>query len=371
MSTAPAAPALRVGFVGSGWTDATQIPAFRLGGLIPQAIASADPDRARAVAARHGLPQVFATWQELISSPDVDIVSICTPPDLHQEIAVAALQAGKHVISEKPTALNVAQAEAMLAAAQAAPEQLAIIDHELRFHPQRLQMRQMIKEGYVGSVLHVQLDRLGGERLNPALPWDWWCDVERGGGMLNALGSHLLDLARWLVGRIETITAQLQIGHLYRTDAAGVVRQVTADDHAHLLLRFANGAQGSITASGLTPGGWGMSILVAGTEGALKLDNQDHLWGLCGPAYPGGGTDAGAAWEPIRPRHHAPANLAQLPNQRPFAVGSLYLAQVLAMSLPMGEMLPADAASFYDGLVVQRALDAARTAHQNRAWVAQ
>jgi predicted dehydrogenase len=369
MSTASAANALRVGFIGSGWTDSTQIPAFRLGGLTPQAIASANPEHARAVAARHGLPQVFDTWQAMIASDAVDIISICTPPDLHQEIAVAALQAGKHVISEKPTALNVQQAEAMLAAAQAAPDQLAIIDHELRFHPQRLQMRQMIKEGYVGSVLHVQLDRLGSERLDPALPWNWWCDAERGGGMLNALGSHLLDLARWLIGRIEALTAQLQIGQLYRRDAAGVMRQVTADEHAHLLLRFANGAQGSITASGLTPGGWGMSILVVGTEGALKLDNQDGLWGLCGPAYPGGGTAGAAAWEPIRPRHHAPANLAELPNQRPFAVGSLYLAQVLAMSLPMGEVLPADAASFYDGLVVQRALDAARTAHQNGAWL--
>ena len=364
----PAASGLRVGFIGSGWTDSTQIPAFRLGGLTPQAIASANPERARAAAERHGLPDVFDTWQELIASDRVDIVSICTPPDLHMEIAVAALRAGKHVISEKPAALNVSQAEAMLAAAQAAPNQLAIIDHELRFHPQRLQMRQMIKEGYVGSVLHIHLDRLGGERLDPNRPWNWWCDAERGGGMLNALGSHLIDLARWLVGRIEALTAQLQIGQLYRRDAEGAVRQVTADDHAHLLLRFANGAQGSITASGLTPGGWGMSILVVGTDGAVRLDNQDQLWGMCGAGYPGAEASGAAVWEPVRLRH-APANLSELPNQRPFAVGSLYLAQMLAMSLPMGEVLPADAASFYDGLSVQRALDAARAAHQAGTWV--
>ncbi len=358
----PGPSALRVGFIGSGWTDSTQIPTFRLGGLTPQAIASAHPARAHAVAARHGVPDVYETWQELIASDRVDIVSICTPPGLHKEIAVAALQAGKHVISEKPTALNVAEAEAMLAAAQAAPDQLAIVDHELRFHPQRLQLRQMIKEGYVGSVLHVQLDRLGSERLDPHAPWSWWNDSAQGGGMLNAVGSHLLDLARWLIGRIDALTAQLQIGHLYRTDREGVVRQVTADDHAQLMLRFANGAQGSITVSGLTPGGWGMSILVVGTEGALKLDNQDQLWGMQSPAY------AGGQWELIRPRH-APANLADLPNQRAFGVGTFYLAQMLAMSLPMGEVLPDDAASFYDGLVVQRALDAARSAHQNNSWL--
>ena len=112
--------------------------------------------------------------------------------------------------------------------------------------------------------------------------------------------------------------------------------------------------------SGLTPGGYGMSILVVGTEGALKLDNQDQLFGMKGK-YPGG------EWEPIRPKINLPA-IEGLPNQGSFAVGSYYLAQTLAMSLPMGETLLADAASFYDGLVVQRSLDVARRAHQIRGW---
>ncbi len=356
-----ASEGLRVGFVGSGWSDRVQIPVFRLGGLTPQAIASANPERARRVAAAHQLPEAYDSWRELIASPTVDIVSICTPPHLHAEIAIAALAAGKHVICEKPTALAVDEAEAMLAAAQAAPDRLAIMDHELRFHPQRLHLRQLIKEGYVGSVLQARFDRLGGDRLDPQQPWTWWSDAAQGGGMLGALGSHLIDLARWLIGRIEALTAQLQIGHLYRTDpSSGFQRQVTADDHADLLLRFANGALGSITVSGLTPGGYGMSILVVGTEGALKLDNQDQLFGMKGK-YPGG------EWEPIRPKINLPA-IEGLPNQGSFAVGSYYLAQTLAMSLPMGETLLADAASFYDGLVVQRSLDVARRAHQIRGW---
>lgn len=352
---------VRVGFVGSGWSDRVQIPVFRLGGLTPQAIASANPEHAQRVAATHQLPETYATWQELVASDSVDIVSICTPPHLHAEIAIAALAAGKHVICEKPTALNVAEAEAMLAAAQAAPGRLAIIDHELRFHPQRLHMRQLIKEGYVGSVLQVRFERLGGERLDAAQPWTWWSDATRGGGMLGALGSHLIDLARWMIGRIEALTAQLQIGHLYRHDPQqGFQRQVTADDHADLLLRFANGAVGKITVSGVTPGGYGMSILVVGGEGALMLDNQDQLFGMKGD-YPGG------KWEPIRPKQAMPPT-ESLPNQGAFTVGTYYLAQTLAMSLPMGETLLDDAASFYDGLVVQRVMDAARRTHQNKTW---
>jgi len=353
---------LRVGFIGAGWADRVQIPVFRLGGLMPQAIAASAPANAARVAARHAIPNVHDDWRALVENPAVDIVSICTPPALHAEIAVAALQAGKHVICEKPTARTVAEAETMLAAAQAAPNQLAIIDHELRFHPQRLHLRQLIKEGYVGTVLHVTLDRLGGDRLDATRPWSWWSDAEQGGGMLGAVGSHLIDLARWLIGRIESLSAQLQIGHLYRPDpATGGMRPVTADDHALLQVRFGNGAQGVITASGLTPGGYGMQILVVGAQGALRLDNRDHLWGMRGKAYPDG------EWEPIRPRH-APANLEGMPNTGSFAVGTLYLAQTLAMSLPMGETMIAEAASFYDGLVVQRALDAARRAHQQGTW---
>lgn len=352
---------LRVGFIGSGWPNRVQISVFRLGGLTPQAIASARRENAERVAAAHELPQVFDTWQELIAAESIDIVSVCTPPHLHAEIATAALAAGKHVICEKPTALNVREAESMLAAAQAAPGRLAIMDHELRFHPQRLQMRQLIREGYIGSVLQARFDRLGSERLDPNQSWSWWSDADYGGGMLSALGSHLIDLARWMIGRIESLTAQLQIGHLFRADPqSGVQRQVTADDHADLLLRFANGAMGKITVSGLTPGGYGMSILVVGADGALMLDNQDQLFGMKG-AYPAG------SWEPIRPRQ-APPVIGELPNQGSFTVGSYYMAQTLAMSLPMGETMLDDAASFYDGLVVQRVMDAARRAHQTETW---
>jgi predicted dehydrogenase len=355
-------PVIRVGFIGAGWTERVQIPTFMKGGLRPQAIAANHSENARRVAEKFAIPEVYATWQELISSPSVDLVSIVTPPHNHKEIAIAALAAGKHVICEKPTALNVAEAESMFAAAQAAPGQLAIIDHELRFHPARLQMRQMVREGHVGAVLRIKLDRLGGERLSPTLPWTWWSDAEQGGGMLRAVGSHLLDLARWLVGRIENITGQLQTGHYFRNDADGRQRQVTADDHADILLRFANGAQGRITVSGLTPGGYGMSILIVGTKGALRLDNQDQLWGLRGTEYPRG------EWEVIRPRTPV-VPLEGIPTSNPFAVGSYYLAQTLATMLSMGDVALSDAASFYDGVVVQRLVDAAQESHRRGASI--
>jgi predicted dehydrogenase len=356
---------LRVGFIGTGWTERVQIPMFRLAGLTAQAICSGNPENAQRVAAAANLPDTYPDWQSLIASETVDVVSIVTPPHLHAEIAIAALQAGKHVICEKPTARNVAEAEAMFAAAQAAPDQLAIIDHELRFNPARIKLRQLLRDGYLGNVLTVQLDRLGSEKLNPDLPWRWHDDAARGGGMLGALGSHLLDLARWLVGRVEGVSAQLQTAHLLRNDPRdGSPQQVTADDHAQLQLRFAGGIPGTVTVSGITPGGYGMSILVVGTKGALRLDNQDQLWGAQGADLVKGN------WQPIAVAPLAPELAAYSKvNHSPFVIGTFYLAQRMATALSAGEQIIEEAASFYDGLVVQRMVDAARRSQRERAWV--
>jgi predicted dehydrogenase len=353
----------RVGYIGTGWTDRVQIPAFTLGGLTPQAISSRTPEKSRRVAEKYSIPDVHDRWEDLITSPNVDIVSICTPPDTHREMAVAALQAGKHVICEKPMALNVAEAEAMFAAAQAAPGQLAIIDHELRFHPMRMQLRHMLKENAIGGVMRIELTRLGSERLNASAPYTWWSDEAAGGGILGAVGSHLLDLGRWLIGRMDGLAAQLQIGHHFREDADGHRQQVTADDHADVLIRFSGGVSGRITASGLTPGGYGLTTLITGTDGALRLDHDDTLWIQQGSNFLGGD------WEVVRPRF-AGEDLSALPSPGPFSVGSYYLAQTLATALPMGDVALPDAASFYDGLVVQRALDAIRRSHREEIWVA-
>lgn len=353
---------LRVGFVGTGWTEKVQIPMFRRAGLTLQAICSGNPENAKRVAAAADLPETHDDWQTLVTSDSVDIVSIVTPPHLHAEIAIAALQAGKHVICEKPTALNVAEAEAMFAAAQAAPNQLAIIDHELRYHPQRIQMRQLIRDGYVGNLIHVKFERLGGERLNPAPPWRWWDDATRGGGMLGAVGSHLLDMARWTVGRIDALSAQLQTVHLYRQDAEENNQRVTADDHAHLQLHFANDISGTMTVSGITPSGYGMNTLAVGNKGALRLDNEDQLWGAQGDAFHRGD------WQRVETDFPA-AEITDLAGQNPFAIGTYYLGKRLAEALPAEEYFLEEAASFYDGLVVQRMLDAARKSHSEQIWV--
>jgi predicted dehydrogenase len=139
-------------------------------------------------------------------------------------------------------------------------------------------------------------------------------------------------------------------------------REVTADDHADILLRLGSGVQGRICASGMTPGGYGLETLVVGTTGAIRLDNQDRLWLRHGDEYPTG------EWEAVRAKYPV-VELPGLPANNPFAIGSYYLAQTLATLIPMGDAVLPDAASFYDGLVVQRIMDAVRESHAKRAWI--
>jgi predicted dehydrogenase len=289
-------------------------------------------------------------------------VSIVTPPHLHAEIAIAALRAGKHVICEKPTALNVAEAENMFAAAQAAPNQLAIIDHELRFHPQRAHMRRLLREGYIGSLLSLDLDWLYRRGLDPKQPWGWINDAEEGGGSLGAIGSHLTDLARWMAGRIEGLAAQLQTAFFLRPDPSGIgSRRVTSDDSAYLMLQFDAAVQGRIHVNALYPEDRGMSILMVGTEGALKVDYEDRLWGL---KFGGFAKDE---WEELTVADES-TDLT-LPNRRAFTIGCYHLGKMVNKSLLAGQAIIPEAATFYDGLVVQRVLDAARRSHRERSWV--
>src|SRR5712675_987825 len=123
----------RVGIIGTGWGARVQVPAFREAGLEVVAIAGHNADRTRRVAGELGL-EAFDDWRALIAS-NVDLVTIVTPPSEHLQMATAALDAGKHVLCEKPTALNVDEAIQLAAAAKKHPDRITLIDHELRFLP--------------------------------------------------------------------------------------------------------------------------------------------------------------------------------------------------------------------------------------------
>src|SRR5258708_282511 len=195
-----------VGIIGAGFARTTEIPGFKdcIGARVV-AIASAHRERAQSVADEFKIRNVANDWRELVARDDVDLVSVVTPPATHMEITLAALEHGKHVLCEKPMALNAAEAKRMM---ERAPEAgaLALIDHELRFLNGRRTMRAMLGSGAIGTVRHCNYVFRSDYRGVLDRPWDWWSDESRGGGTLGAIGSHVIDSFRWMLGAEITNT---------------------------------------------------------------------------------------------------------------------------------------------------------------------
>lgn len=332
----------RVGFVGTSWPERTQIAAFQAAGLRVQAICSGQLENARRVAAAFDIPEVYETWNDLIQAPSIDLVCVATPPFLHAEVAVAALEAGKHVLCEAPL-MNVSEAEEMVAASRARPEQLAMMDFELRFVPTRQAVKRMICEEQLGRVLWIEIDYRSGDALDASLPWTWEHSLEQGGGMLNMVANHLLDLSTWMLGPIRRLSGQCTQAYPRRPhEETGTQRPVRADDHVQLLLEFEHGTLGTLTASTISASRKGMTMTVHGTEGALKIDQHERLWKV------DFGSHADSPWIQLGSDVHAQHT------RDPFTMGTESFAKELALALDQDAPSVPNAASFEDGLALQK-----------------
>src|ERR1044071_2910868 len=148
---------------------------------------------------------IGAGFARRVQLPGLDLVVISSTPDAHARYSIAALEAGKHVLCEKPMAIDAFEASQMLEAAAARPDRLAWIDHELRYEPNRRRVRELIRANAIGELRHIELSLkpyLRGDGRPQAFdaPWTWWSDAARGGGLLGAVGSHLIDLCRFWSG---------------------------------------------------------------------------------------------------------------------------------------------------------------------------
>ena len=212
--------------------------------------------KVEAAAGTYGWDEAATDWREVVGRPDIDLVDISTPGDSHAEIAIAAAKAGKIVFCEKPLANTVKDAERMLAAVRKArvPH---MICHNYRRVPAVLLAKRLIDEGRLGTIRHFRGTYLQGWLVDPAFPLVWRLDRARAGsGALGDLGSHVVDLARMLVGEIAEVAGACETFVRTRPLADNPRRKgrVTVDDAAVAAVRFANGALGSIEATRMAPG---------------------------------------------------------------------------------------------------------------------
>jgi predicted dehydrogenase len=227
---------------------------------------------------RFGWQSRETDWKKLIDREDIDVIDICTSNNVHMPIAVAAAKAGKHIICEKPMAMNAAESRAMLDAAQAAG-----IKHMVAFNyhrvPAIVQARQMIEEGKIGRVFYFNAVYYQDWLVDPHFPYVWRHDKKvAGSGAHGDMNAHIVDLARFLVSEIEAVCGadEVFIKERKLTYGSGM-RKVTADDALFSLARFSNGALGSFMATRFASGRKNyLRFELFGSEGRL-IFNLERL----------------------------------------------------------------------------------------------
>ena len=349
----------KVAIIGTGWGANVQVPIFRQAGLEIAALWARSQEKARNVAAELSIPFGSTDYEAVINQPGVELVSITTPPGLHAQMTAAALEAGKHVLCEKPTALNAAEAELMLSHAQAHPDQVTLIDHELRFLPALQKMRALIGEGFIGEVYSFSGTSWDEWAIGPNIRWHWWHDSEAGGGSLGAVGSHLLDTATFVLDRpVEAVSGDLHTFIREQADSSGAKRPVTSDDFFTLRLRFGGDVTGLLQSNGISPGLSIFHLIAVGSDGTLIFDGSQLLSHRINSSEP----------EAIET-----ANEVTIPNglsDNVWVRGTILLATALRTALETGDHSAlSPAASFTDGLHVQHVLDAARGSHDTGSWI--
>jgi len=250
---------LRLAIIGYGMMGRAHAYAYRAAPLIrpgetrfvPVVMTGRDGAAVAAVANGCGIEQWSTDWRDVATRDDVDVVDICTPPGTHAEIAIAAAQAGKAVICEKPLATTFADAAAARDAVVAAG-----VHHAIGFNYRRLPalslLGEMVASGELGEIRLWRGTWLSDEFVDPATPFDWRFDVAMGGTTIADLGSHLVDLATWMLGPIDEVSATSSTFIAERSEGNGT-RRVEIDDASSALWRFASGAQGTFEVARVAP----------------------------------------------------------------------------------------------------------------------
>ena len=257
-------------------------------------IAEITEDRAEEAARRFGYESHTADWRRVVEDRSIDIVDIATPNNTHPEIAIAALEAGKHVICEKPLASSTEEARTMYEAARKAGV-VHMVAFNYRRTPAVALARKFIDEGAIGDILNFRGTYLQDWSADPNSPLSWRFQKDvAGSGALGDIGSHVLDLARYLVGEVVAVNAMLSTYIPYRPIQSGTADQLAAaeklvgvptapvdvDDEVVTLLRFANGAVGSMEA---TRNAYGrnnfLTFEIHGTTGSIHFnyERRDEL----------------------------------------------------------------------------------------------
>ena len=353
---------IRIGVIGtSWWMDNSHLPMFKADSRVELvAICARNQQRAKEMADKYGIAHIFADYRDMIAQGQLNAVVIGAPDDEHYGMTLHALDAGLHVLCEKPLALNATDAKAMYEKAES-KQVRHMAFFTWRWMPNYRYMRELITQGAIGKLYHAQFNFLMGFGRNPQYQWRF--DRQRSNGVVGDSGSHMFDLARYLVGDIARINAHVAT----LAEHQGLNNALPASDSAMALLEFANGAQGIVQLSALA------------RVDDIFLEQQVSLHGDAGSLI----ADLKVAGGPrLRwAKGDEPFESLQIPDKymRGVDESQPFINSFVPMFVqqPIGCRLFVDAIlenkpiepSFYEGWKAQQVIDAALASHDSGCWV--
>ncbi len=352
-----------VAIAGTGFGEKVHIPGFQHHHRTEVvSVYHRDTAKARAIAEKYDIPHYGDRLEDILANPAVDAVAISTPPFLHYTMAKQALEAGKHLLLEKPMTLNVTEAQELYQLA-AAKNLVVTPDFEFRFIPAWQCFAEYLQQNFVGKKRLITINWIVTSRANPDRPWNWYARKDQGGGALGAVGSHAFDYVHWLFGGVKRMSAHLSCAIPERPDPldGNILKPVDADDTCLIMLELADGTPCQINISSVTYHGRGHWVEVYGEEGSLVLGSsnlKDYVHGFT--------LQAGKADEPLQevtiperlqfPQSFADGRLA------PFIRVVNHFAECIDQNLAI-------APSLREGVYSQLLMDLTHQSHAEGRWL--
>lgn len=352
-----------IAVVGTGFGQKIHIPGFQHHHRTEVvAVYHRDLETARAIADRHNIPHFSDRLGQILALQEVDAVSVTTPPFLHYEMGKAVLNANKHLLLEKPMAMNAKEVQELYDLART-KDLVATADFEFRFVPEWQLLAEYMQQDYIGKTRLIKIDWLVTSRANPQSPWNWYARKDLGGGALGAVGSHAFDYISWLFGEVKSLSAYLASTITERPDPQDndKLKPVDADDTCLIAIELVDGTPCQLSISSVTYNGRGHWVEVYGEKGTLVLGSnnlKDYVHGFELLAAPAG--------EDLQ-KVEIPKRLA-FPQTFPDGRLAPFIRTVdrFVESIERGESLTP---SLKEGIYSQLLMDLTHQSYNSRSWV--
>lgn len=359
-----------IGIFGTNEVVKVLVPILREKGFSIQAIWGKSMKEAEETARELKISFFTNKIDDVLLCKNVDMIFVLCQPYLHPQISVKALGIGKHVLCEKPIGINVADAQKMVRASEYYPSLIALVNHSLRFLPAFVHMKKSINDGIIGPLSVIDVSVKISSLIHDN--YDWLCSAEMGGGILNLMGSHMIDLIHFLTGkkalRVHAIVKTFQ----QQTDTINGIRQITAPDFCNFQMELEGGllVTANLQSNQCCRNAFEQDVTIVGRDGSLLVAGGGDLICLKKKANDNSGEFKEEKLY-VEVQDLRTESSSSMP--RPYIKGMTKmvgaLKEAFATSTGWAKEAVSSAANFNDALYVQSVLEAIRKSSENRAWI--